>query len=165
MSQLADRLTLPLNPAHDVEADPGDQADLANPVTLNNYELVYTNAMIQVTQLSIDVNRKIEACKKARAEAEHQLEDLEEAVLRAHPAPTSANSVKKTQAWVAERAVEMELGGRRTELVALGRDYDQTLAGLKAEAWHCSLWIDAIKLGSQNMQTHLSYVKDERRRG
>lgn len=163
MTKLADRLTVPVNPAHVLGSD-DEQSDYVNPVTLNNYQVTYANSMIELTDASVAVNKKLEAVRDVQRKAVRALEDLEDGVLRLHPVPPSYKTVKQQQAWIGVKAADMKLSERRDSLTAQVRECEDQIAGLKADAWHAELWIKAVAAASDYARTHLSYVKDEAKR-
>jgi hypothetical protein len=159
-------LTIPTNPDYAPPDVSGDEAELANPVTVNNQQVLFANAALRVAQEHVEVNRRLVGARLELRVARRDFDDAMRAILKAHP-PASANDTKNlklTEAYVWRRAEENALDGALRAHERLVQAREDEVTRLEAEADNKALAMAAIKLASQNAMTFLSYVKDEARR-
>lgn len=161
LSALAEGLLIPTNPTVDLSASPIGDFEYANPVTLNNQLLLYGNAVIQATDRIAACHKQIEAAKLAKRKAERQLEDFEQAILRKYPLPKGTGTLKVIDAYIARMAVEEKLHEQYADLKDEVRKQDDERAKWEAREKTTRMWLDAIDRASQNITTHLSFVKYE----
>lgn len=161
------RLSIATNPEYDWEVPPQEQTDLANPVELNNQEIVFSNAMIELAGAIVAVRRELLEKKKAYREALRDISKFEMQVLREAGTLSSAdrNSKQLQQAFI-ERKI-----GEKPELRATywsrrdkADELEDAIADLEGELDNCDQLIRVVKHASENVQTHLSFVKDEWKR-
>lgn len=156
-------LVIPTNPDYKWELDPDEQPEYVNPVALNNREVQYANAAIRVAQRLVATNRHIAKSKQNLATARHALEDFERELLLAYPAPSSATkSTKLLQAYLYAAAIQHDKRETLNALVTEVRAIERDLISLEIEADMAHTAFQAIKLGGEHIQTHLSFVKNER---
>ena len=158
-------LLVPVNPGHDLRADPARQTEYVNPVTLNNMQVVYANKAIEVTEAIVANNRKLAALKARQAKAEGQLEDIERVILTEHPAPAAdRKSNKLLEAYLERMAHETgrtaEIRAAREELRTIKNDMLLIEAEIDSGR---QVWA-MLRLVGEHGQTHLSFVKDEYKR-
>jgi hypothetical protein len=158
-------LLIPTNPDYDPD-HPDDGVDLANPVTVNNQQILFANEVIAVTGEHIAANRDITQCKLELKVLRRMRNDLHRQILRDRP-PRSGNDVKNNQlvdAYIFRMAVELQLDGMLHQIDEQEATLEASLAEAEAEAANCALKLTALKLASQNTMTFLSWVKEEAKR-
>lgn len=156
-------LLVPTNPDFDWDADPNSQPEYVNPVTLNNKEVEYANAAIHIAQKLVATNKEIARVKRALIAARHAQDDFEREVLLSFPAPPSATkSTKLLQAYLYKVTTENKQRKKMDELTKEVRELERELIGLEIQADTAHDVFQAIKLGGEHIQTHLSFVKSER---
>ena len=156
-------LQIPTNPEYDFGADPETQFDYANPVTLNNKLIEYANASIVVIRRLVTAQQEVAECKQELQALNAQIDDVEQEILSAYP-PTTADTktLKVLAAYIRRRATEdpdkahlyFTRLNDRTELQA-------RLLVLDAQIDNARQTFQLIKLLSDQVQTHLSFVKSE----
>lgn len=167
LQQFVRRLTIATNPQYDWEVPPQEQPDLANPVELNNQEIVFSNAMIELAGAIVATRRELLARKKELREAQREISKFEMQVLREAGTLSSAdrNSKQLQQAFI-ERKIGENAAIRATYWARRDRAdvLEDAIADLEGELDNCDQLIRVVKHASENVQTHLSFVKDEWKR-
>lgn len=160
-TQRAVSLLIPLNPHCSPDVDPAQHlsTEYVNPVVVNNREVLYTNAAIQLTDQLNAFNTKIEAAKKAKRDAEEQLAAFERRILRQHPLPRGTTTLKAIDAYIERMAVEGGTADQLDELRTHLRDVEDALAHWERRRDNARNWLAALELGSKNITTFLSFVK------
>lgn len=161
-SSLLTSLQIPVYPDFDFDADPGEQAEYANPVTLANQVVRLANVHATVTGRIVERNSTIAQLKAELTTAQHAVEDFEASLLAQYPASTAdRKSNKLLDAYV--RAKAFEVGERETYTGLIER-----LRTLRIQLEQEELAIDAarvvlqtIKLQGEHLQTYLSFRKHE----
>lgn len=159
-----ENLLVPVNPEYDFDADPTGQFDYANPVTLNNQLVLYTNAGIELTKKVVVLNRRREKLRLDKKDVERKLKALRQNTLAKNPAPPSAaKNLALTDAYV-QRCLEadgffLEAQAHEATVATL----DDKIDLMKEEAENLFFTMNTIKLASQNIMTHLSFVKNEQK--
>jgi hypothetical protein len=160
MERITD-LLIPVNPGYDFSADPGGQPEYVNPVTLNNMEVRYANAAIQVVDRVTRSMKKLAQFKADLDEAEQAVEDFESDLLRLHPPPRGEKTLKLIDAHIL-RIAEQE--GTITEYrakMAKTRDLKRQIIITDAAVDAGRLVLTQLKMVGEHGQTHLSFVKNE----
>jgi hypothetical protein len=154
-------LKIPVHPDYDFDADSGS-TDYVPPVKLNNLIILYTNAAIELTESVVRLNRRIEALRLTHRQAERKLEALRSRLLAGKTIPPSAaKNLLLTEAYVRTLALTES---RADEMDALDREIaaaEDALDTAKAEVGSLKYTMETVKLACDNIQTHLSYVKQE----
>lgn len=168
-SKTALKLLIPVNTtsleAPDIAAD-SSQFEYANPVTLKNRLILYSNAVIEATDKLNDINDRIAAEKRSKREAERLLGSYEEQLLRTYPPGKNLTTLKLVQAYV-ER-VAHDLDNTADQYHQLREDVEAAedkVAEWQVKADRIKAWLQAIAVASQNITTHLSFVKFDSRLG
>jgi hypothetical protein len=154
-------ITIPTNPDYDPEHDPSLQAELANPVRVNNSQILFTNALLAVTQEHIELLDDVIKIKLELKDARRQREKLVRQVLREHP-PSSGNdtkTLKLIEAYVARIAFGKPIEQLLDSLEVTIEELEDDLERKQDEIKQCELKVFAIRQASQNSMTFLSYVK------
>jgi hypothetical protein len=161
-----DNLLAPVNPSYDFDADPADQFEYANPVTLNNKLVLFTNAMIELNKRAVSLARRRERKRLEKKDLDRQLKSLRNAVLSLHPIPpSSAKNLPLTEAYIV-RCLEAEgLLDQYKQLELTAGRLDDEIDFLKEEGENLRFTFQTIQLASNNITMHLSYVKQEARMG
>jgi hypothetical protein len=161
---ILESLLIPTNPEYDWEADANSQPEYVNPVTLNNREVLMANAAIVITQQHIKVNRQLAQVSHRLQEAEHAVSDFERDLLLRFPAPSTATKNNKLlQVYIYSVATTQGYKDQYETLVRAVRTLSRDLAKWEAEAENCKAAYQAVKLGGEHIQTHLSFVKNEQK--
>ncbi len=160
-------LLIPTHPDVDPDEDQGAEAtDLANPVTVNNRQVLFANEAIRIAQRHVGLNRQILKLKLELKVTRRAHEKIVRRVLTEFPPErvSDTKTLKLVDAYVARVAdrarVSEELALLENEQARL----EDEIMKKEAEAENQQLAMSAIKLASQNAMTFLSYVKDEARR-
>lgn len=164
LQQFIKRLSIATNPQYDWEVPPQDQAQLANPVELNNQEIVFSNAMIELSGAIIATRRELLATKKAFREKTRLVAEFEMQVLRAAGSLSSAdrNSKQLQQAFIERKIGEnAAINGPYWVAREAAEKLEDAIADLEGELDNCDQLIRVVKHASENVQTHLSFVKME----
>ncbi len=160
-------LLIPTHPDVDPDEDVGAEAtDLANPVTVNNRQVLFANEAIRIAQRHVGLNRELIKLRLELKVTRRARERLVRKLLIEYPPDRVADTktLKLVEAYV-ERVAERV--GRLEELHALVREEERLedlIERKDADAENQTLAMKAIQLASQNCMTFLSYVKDEARR-
>jgi hypothetical protein len=161
-------LIIPTHPDVDPDEDQGAVAtDLANPVTVNNRQVLFANEAIRIAQRHVGLNRELTKLRLELRVTKRAHDDLVRRVLIENPPERVADTktLKLVDAYV-QRVAERDpaLAGA---LASLQKEEDRLtdlIEKKKDEAENQALAMAAIKLASQNASIFLSYVKDEARR-
>lgn len=158
-------ILIPVNQEFDWSKAPETQFEYVNPVVLNNFEIKLANIYSTITQRSITAKKRLADAKDAVTTAEQELEDMELDILDRVPAPSSSKTLKLIDAHIRRAARELAVSDVHETLRAKIRKATTEVAkcALEVEGWKAQL--DAVTQASQNIQTHLSYVKNEARNG
>jgi chromosome segregation ATPase len=162
-SKTAALLTIPVN-EHSGEA-PGvpaasEQFEYANPVTLKNRLILYANAVIEATDKLNDINDAIASAKSAKRHAENDLESYEGRLLRLFPPEKNLTTLKLVQAYLERVAHDRDdTADQYYMLREAVKKAEENVAKAQAKADKIKAWLSAIETASQNITTHLSYVK------
>jgi len=157
-----DELLVPTYPTYDWDADPGEQPEYTNPVSLNNCVIRWVNAAIRITQRLVATNKRIGQAKVALEQAEAALDDFEQELLRTNPAPASATkSLKLLDAYLNQVAVSTGKADDYRKLIGRIREIRQRLRILEMTADNCRHIGQTLKLAGEHAMTHLSFVKTE----
>jgi chromosome segregation ATPase len=162
LSAAAKRLLIPTNPHVSPDVDPSTSGDFeyTNPVALNNRVVLYANALIECTDLIVQYQNRLEGAKLEKRTAERQIEDFEGRLLRQHPTPKGHNTLKALQAHIEKTAFEVDdTGDQYHDLREALRKAEDKVAKWQSKLSGQRDWLEAIKLASQNVGYHLSYVK------
>jgi chaperonin cofactor prefoldin len=163
VSKWAKKLQLPTHPAYDFETDPTGQPEYVNPVTLNNYLVVYGNAQNQLSDYITTKNVRVTELKSAQRKKQRELDDFEESILRKSPPALERHvkTLKLQNAYIAAKAAET---GREVEhrgfVIAL-RSIEDEIEEVKSKIDTAKLWIKTLEDNTVKIQTHLSFVKSE----
>jgi hypothetical protein len=155
-------LTVPTNPAHDIEADPVGQPEYVNPVALKNRLIVLANAYTDVTQRLTGLITEVGEAKAQVETTKADLEDFESDLLvGSKPNTAQSKSNKTIQAFLRLTAEEAGIGPdyKKRQAAALKAVRELKRAEVKIEAARAVL--NNIDMVSRNIQTHLSFAKHE----
>jgi hypothetical protein len=162
---VSNKLLIPTNPDYDVDgAEP--TAELANPVTVNNQQVLFANEAIRVTQDHVALNRDRTRLKLELKATRRAKDAIVRDLLRRFP-PGSANDTKTLKlldAYVWRKAEEFNEAERLRLLEEEEQHLEDEIERLEDEGHNKALAMAALKLASQNAMTFLSYVKDEAKR-
>lgn len=162
---IATRLRVRVNPEYDHEVDPEEnEVAYVNPVALNNDLVRLGNEMPVLAEARVNALRSISKLRLSKRKVERQLEDLEEELLRDDPlSSTEAKSLKTISAAVALRVKKV---GNTThpELRKQIRVFEDQIDEQESIAKSAQLYWETAEKICENIKTHLSYVKDEKRR-
>lgn len=158
-------LKVPTNPEYDFFLDPGAQHGYVNPVTLNNKLIELSNAYIDVTKLLSNRLREKSDIRTKLEEVGQALEDMEMEVLEQNPPTTTADckSSKTIYAYVRRTLDEMGKAPQFNQLLKDQRNLKQSLIQMETSIEIARSLLVAIETQGTNIQTHLSFVKNEAR--
>lgn len=163
----ATKLGVPVNPAYDFDREPQDnEFAYVNPVTLNNHQILLANEMARLADVCVAAMRANAANRKEKRLAERELRDREEGLLAETPlTATEAKNLQTTNAAIVRRAQEVPAVWQQIqELRQLIRQYEDAIDDNEALIERAQLyWKTADRMG-EAIKTHLSYVKDDRKR-
>lgn len=158
-------LSVPVNPDYDWNKGPETQAEYVNPVTLNNRQVQWINAAIEVTREHIRLNKQLGERKAELSKVRFDLEDLEQELLLAYPPSTTATkSLKLLQQYVFQTAVTASRSEELKRLTGEIRRLETEIQKLEIEIDNCRQIYQMLKLAGEHGQTHLSFVKQEARK-
>lgn len=162
-SQFFKRLAIPTHPNFDLERDSGT-LDYVPPVVLNNRVVLYTNALIEIAEQVVELNRGIERLKLDKRRVERLRDQRRTQLLAQHPAPTSATkNLLLTDAYV----LTLAKNDGCSDVLAKWEDeiaaFDDAIDLKELEVRNCKSLTETIKLACENIRTHLSFVKQEAR--
>lgn len=158
-----ENMLVPVNPEYDFDKDPTEnEFEYANPVTLNNKLVLYTNACFVLTEKAVVLGRRRERTRLDAKDKERTLRTLRNETLARNPAPPSAaKNLALTDAYV-QRCLDLD--GRLEEAQVL----ENEIAGLeddaeqmKDEVENLRFTITTIRLACENIAIHLSYAKHD----
>lgn len=160
------RLRIRVNPAFDLERDPSAQdAVYVDPDALNNDLITIANEMVRLAEIEVAAMQENKQLRLRKRKLERILTEFETRLMAEDPlSPTEAKSLKLTAAAVLRRVAD---GGytawveqRRTRLAQLENRIAENAETIQMAKLY---WETAERL-SDNIKTHLAYVKEERRR-
>lgn len=159
---LTSLLLVPTNSRYSFTTDPAEQTAYVNPLTLNNLLIKYANAAVTITDKLIGFKKaKVELDIEVR-ETRQALEDMESDILQESEGSANDHKNLKAQAaFVRKRAKET---GRYEDLKGLEKKLAELETGRlrkQVDVESAAHTLDIIDQLSQNVQTHLSYVKNE----
>jgi hypothetical protein len=161
-----DNLKIRVNPAYDPLVDPTEQEwAYVNPVALNNDLISIANEMLVLAEAQATAIKENQEYRLAKKKLARLIDRYEVKLLAKDPlAPSEAKSLKTIAAAIARRTYE---GGweewltkQQDKLEELEDLIDENEATIKRARLY---WETGDKI-SGNIQTHLSFVKDERKR-
>lgn len=161
---IADRLKIQVNPEFDHEAEPEDQpVAYVNPVRLNNDLIRLSNQLVLFAEERARLIGRRTKLRHQRRSIETARESRERVLLRDTPlSPAEAKSLKTIEAAVARRA---QLSGEEAQFAA----WDAELGTIEAELDKIEAAMDVYSVYAHttermtdNIKSHLSYVKAER---
>lgn len=163
---LPDRMRIVTNPHFDLEIDPSEnEFAYVNPVALNNDLIKLANEMITLAEAKVEAIKAIQKLKLERKKLERALDDLEQQLLRDDPlSPSEAKSLKTIAAAAARRAKESGHLATIDELRAKIRAVEDQIDKHDAIIRTSDIYWDTAERVSENIKTHLSFVKDEKKR-
>jgi hypothetical protein len=161
-----DALMVPVNPEYDFNKEPQEnEFEYANPVTVNNQEILYANAAMQVTKLHVKANKKIAAAKLELKATREAREDIErKIVVQSPPGTNDSKNTRLMEAYIWRTAAATGKAEELQRLLQEERRLTARILDLEATAENLKLTQQTIKLAGEHGQTFLSYVKDEARR-
>jgi chromosome segregation ATPase len=169
VSKTAGLLLIPVNAASaEAPGIPADssQFEYANPVTLKNRLVLYSNAVIEATDRLNDFNERIAAAKQHKRAAERDLENYEARLLRLYPPEKNLSTLKLVQAYVERISHDRDsTSDQYHELRQAVHKAEDDGAHWQTKADKVRAWLNAIETASQNITTHLSYVKFDSKLG
>jgi hypothetical protein len=159
-------LLIPTHPDVDPDEEEGAEAtDLANPVTVNNRQVLFANEAIRIAQRHVGLNRELIKLRLELKVTRRAKDRIVRHLLTTYPPERVADTktLKLVDAYV-ERVASRS--GKDKELALLDRDIERLedlIEKKDGEAENQQLAMAAIKLASQNASIFLSYVKNEAR--
>lgn len=159
------RLIMPTSPSHDLDCDPDGQPEYANPVTVNNYQIVYSNALHELTDIVVKGNKQLEGLKKEKRAADRALDDFGNQILRkANPKAINLKTLKMQDAFISEKAEEFGQSIEYEALTEESRKLEDQIGEVQAKIKSARDWIDSIRLASDNGKTFLAFWKADAER-
>lgn len=160
------KLKIPVNPDYNWDKAPEEQAEYANPVTLNNRIVELANATITVAEAIMVLQRQRGVCRSALKAAQDALEDFEQDLLVKYPPSTSATkSNRLVTTYIRTVAFQHGLQDQYRELRDRVRELELEDITLHTRLESLKTAQQGIESITVNIQTHLSYVKAERQHG
>jgi hypothetical protein len=162
---MSDRLRIAVNPNYDHDDPDSNEFGYWNPVTATNDLIRLANAALDIAQSISDARHTRVTLKQQLRELERQLDELERRVLNQDPlSPTEAKTLKTVAAAVYRR---FDAHGIVDQAKALQDQMAVVVDQLdhlddRIETGH--MWLKTNSQVSDNIQTALSFYKDERKR-
>jgi hypothetical protein len=158
-------LKTPVNPDYDFDADPSEQAEYVNPVTLAYKQTYLANYAADVTDALNGANRRLAEAKVDLKTAQHRLDDFESELLATYPAPTNERkSNKLLESYIRRMAFESGQKAQHQELIDTVRDIEATLELVQAEIENGRQTHNLLRLLSEQGRTVLAFTKWEEER-
>lgn len=155
-------LKIPVHPHYKLGDAPEGQTQYVNPVTLNNYLIRAVNSHGTIVDMISGVNRVLGKLRAELADADASVEDLEKEMQMEHPAPTNdRKSNKLLEAYLMRIAHTSGYMDSYRSLKELVRTKKREIGLQEVEKDVLFQELQHIKLMSENIKTHLSYVKQE----
>lgn len=163
----ADRMRVRTNPAFDQDLDPQEQEwAYVNPVALNNDLVKIGNEMLTLASAmvqAINDNKKLRLEKK---KLQRLQDDFETGLLASDPLnPSEGKNLKSTAAAIARRVKQGQHSALVEERTKKIREYEDGIERNEDIIKTAKIYWDTAEKLSENLKTHLSWVKDERKRG
>lgn len=157
------RLKVPTHPEFDLDRDSGTLTYVP-PVKLNNLLVVYVNAMLEVGEDMVQLIRNVEGLKVQRKRAEQDHARVVRELFTAAPIPANATkNLPLTEAYARTLAQEAGRLGELDQLRADMEGYELDIQHDQAEIEAAKRMLELLQMASDNIKTHLSYVKSEQR--
>lgn len=154
------------NPAFVDDVDPTEQEwAYVNPVALNNDLITIANEMLTLAEASVGAINANKTFRLERKKLQRAQDDFETSLLAIDPLNPAEGKNLKTTAAAIERRIKQgqysaEVDARVKRIRELEDAIDRNDDIIKTAKFY---WDTADKV-SDNIKTHLSFVKDERRR-
>lgn len=159
---------IPVNP-HYVFEQPKIRGQYANPITLNNHLVAIANEYYELVNHIVKLNGRIAKLKNSLSDTEFALLEVEQNLLLEHPAPTADRKSNKLMETYVRRVVMEHPDAQTkrvwTEMRKEVRDLQADIVAAELERDSCFSRVGLLKVQSENIKTHLSYVKSEGRLG
>lgn len=163
----ADRMRIRTNPAFDKDVDPQDQEwAYVNPVALNNDLITIGNEMITLAEAMVGCikeNQRYRLDKKKLQRAQDSLEVrlLSEDQLN----PSEGKNLKTTAAAIAKRVKEKQFSKEVADRMSKIEQLEDAIERNEEIIKTAKIYWDSAERLSDNIKTHLSWKKDEKKRG
>ena len=155
-------LAIPVNPEYDFDLDPAEQPNYVNPVTLNNRIIYYANAASKVSDQLIALRRKLLEARIELRKATRAVSDEEYDILLASGLTKSDfKSLKDRQYFIRKYVNDSGTSERYATVVEAQDKLSDTVLALEVQLENGEDLLRVINQLSSNIQTHLSYVKNE----
>lgn len=163
----ADRMRVRTNPAYDSEVDPTEQEwAYVNPVQLNNDLITIGNEMLSLAEVSVNATRENQRLRLEMRKLEREQDDFEKHLLATDPlAPSEAKSLKTIAAAIERRVQQQGLSDQVQARLDKIRQYEDAIDRNETTIRLSKLYWDTAEKLSDNIKTHLAYVKAERSHG
>lgn len=165
LGRFVTRTKVPTNPTYDFQVNPQSQHEYVNPVTANNKLVEIANAYLDLTSIVVECLQARKDLKATVAEAQQGLDDLELDVLQ-HEPPTATADTRNNrtiQAYVQRCLATRDTRADYDRYQVTLRDARRKLDHVEAKLEAARAMLAALEMQSTNIQTHLSFVKNEAR--
>lgn len=157
------RLAIPTYEGYDLERDSGN-LDYAPPPLLNNYILLYTNAIIELAEPAVKASENLQAAKQGLSDAQLAFERFRRDTLQNQKIPTAyAKTNFLIDTYLTQVCHESDRLEEYERLEANVVQAEQAVEHWKQKVSMLSELVRKLEAACQNIQTHLSYVKAEQR--
>lgn len=164
MATKVETLTIPVNSSYQWGHNPQLQAEYVNPVELNNRVIQLANVYTYITGQLSAASRQLGEAKKTLSDAEYELKDFTRRILKDHkPKSGDAQNNRMLDSYIYRVASEENLVEKLLELEKSVITAEKNVADcqIKVEVFRAEL--NNVELIGTHIQTHLSFVKAERK--
>lgn len=159
-------MRVPTNPNYVFE-QPKVRGQYVNPVTVSNYLITLANEYHDVVEGLSKINRRQASLKADLSKAESELDEFEQELLLTHPAPAGdRKSNKLLEVYIRKLVLEdsdPQTKATWTKLRTTVRELRADVVTLDLERDVYFARMGQLKVQSENIKTHLSFVKSEGR--
>lgn len=160
MSQIS--LKVPVNPEYNFDLDPAEQFNYVNPVMLNNLIVHYANCAIEVFDKLKQQRKELLEVRIALRKSVRELEDLEyDILLGANLTKSDFKNLKDRLYFIRKTAKESEYSSQYDKARITCDELQDTVLKHEIRIESGEDMLKLINQLSSNVQTHLSYVKNE----
>lgn len=163
----ADRMKIRTNPAFDKNVDPQEQEwAYVNPVALNNDLITIGNEMISLAEIMVGCIKENQQLRLDKKKLQRKQDDFETKLIAEDElSPSEGKNLKTTAAAIAKRVKQRQFGTEVSDRLEKIRQLEDQIDKNEEIIKSAKLYWDTAERVSENIKTHLSWKKDEKKRG
>jgi hypothetical protein len=163
----ADRMRIRTNPAFDKTVEPQEQEwAYVNPVALNNDLITIGNEMISLAEVMVACIKENQRYRLDKKKLQREQDSLETRLLSEDQLnPSEGKNLKTTAAAIAKRIKDHQFTTIVSNRMANIEHLEDLIEKNEEIIKTAKIYWDSAERLSDNIKTHLSWKKDEKKRG